>query len=239
MLGTTSSSTVAPATIATTVRNFSAPSAPSVSASTSGESTTFTRTSSPTCSGNGVTSYQFRRSVDSGATYAWTAVTATSVGTVSSTQGYLYSLEWQARCANSYSTGPWSGSGTASYIRPVTPPATQTYNGYRGAYNIMYLEVNSSCGYGAELYGGVDVHTWDWRWSPGGQLGWRRNSVGWAVPEGWMLNYMRTGATTADGSAIASGTRWNVGASYRCQNYATGRNSGANIWQESGIFVAS
>ncbi len=237
LLGTTPSGTVSPTTIANAVRNFAAPSAPSVSASTSGTTTTFTRTSTPTCSGNGVVGYQYKRTTDSGSTYAFAAITATSAATNTSTQGYAYGIEWQARCTNTYATGPWSGSGTASYVRPVSAPTSQVYNGYRGAWDIMYLEVNSSCGAGAQLYGAVDVHTWDWAWRPGNYYGWRRDSLGWVIAEGWRNNYTQTGSQSSSG--IPSGSRWNVGGWYRCQNYATGRNSGGNVWQESGIYTAS
>lgn len=237
MLGTTPSDTVTLATVATTVRNFDAPSKPSVSAGTSGATTTFTRTSSPTCSGNGTTGYQYKRTIDSGSVYNFATTTATSVATTTSTEGYAYGIEWQARCTNTYATGPWSSSGTASYIRPVSPAARQTFNGYRGAWNIMYLEVTSSCQSGGSLYGAVDVHTWDWAWTPGNHFGWRRNSLGWVVAENWRANTTLTGSQSSSG--IPSGSRWNVGGYLRCQNYTTGRNSGGNVWQESGIFTAS
>jgi len=239
MLGTTPSGTVSPTTVATTVRNFAAPGAPSVSASTSGSTTTFSRTSSPTCTGNGVTGYQYKLNNDAGSNYTFATTASTAVAANTSTEGYQYGIEWQARCTNTYAVGPWGGSGTASYIRPVSPAAAQSYNGYRGAWNIMYLEVNSSCGPGAQLYGAVDVHTWDWAWTPGNYYGWRRNSLGWVVNEGWRNNYTQTGATTSNAGGIPSGSRWNVGGWYRCQNYTTGRNSGANVWQESGIYTAS
>lgn len=237
MLGTTPSDTTTLATVATAVRNFSAPGAPSVSASTSGATTTFTRTSTPACNGNGTAGFQYKRTIDSGASYSFATTTATAVATTSSTEGYQYGIEWQARCTNTYATGPWGGSGTASYIRPVSPAANQSFNGYRGAWDIMYLEVTSSCQSGGSLYGAVDVHTWDWAWTPGNYYGWRRNSLGWVVNEDWRANTTLTGSQSSKG--IPSGSRWNVGGWFRCQNYTTGRNSGGNVWQESGIFTAS
>ncbi len=240
LLGSSPSTTSSVSNIATTVRNFTAPGAPSVGVSTSGAVTTFTRTSTPTCSGNGVTGYQYKRTIDNGSSYAFAGVSGTAVATTTSTQGYQYGIEWQARCTNTYATGPWGGSGSNSYIRPVSPAASQTFNGYRGAWNIMYLEVNSSCASGASIVGAVDVHTWDWAWTPGNYYGWRRSTpLGWVVNEGWRNNYTQTGATTSNAAGIPSGSRWNVGGFYRCQNPQTGRSSGANVWQESGIYQAS
>lgn len=238
LVGSVSSALSAGSNVATTVRGFAAPGAPSVGVSTSGDNTTFTRTSTPTCAGNGTQEYQYRRNSDNGATYSFALVTSTTVVTGTSSQGFQYGIEWQARCRNVHNVGPWGPSGTNSYIRPVAPASPQTFNGYRGAWDIMYLTVSSSCGPGAILYGAVDVHTWDWGWTPGNHLGWRRSSLGWTnPPDSYWANTMTTGSQSSRG--IPSGSRWNVGSEYKCQNSITGRNSGNKIWRESGIFTAS
>ena len=239
MAGSTPSDSSSGSSIASVVRDFPAPSAPTVSASTPSTSTTFTRTSTPTCPGNGTLSYQYKRNRE-GATYSWTATTSTTISTTSSSQGFQYGIEWQARCSNVHSTGPWSASGAASYIRPVTGPSGWSYDGYRESATVMRLRVSASCLSGASIYGLYDIHTWDWPWVPGDYYGWRRNSLGWA--SGGTSYYYGQNASILTGTSsytIPSGSRWNVGGYFTCQNSTTGRNSGANVWQESGIFYAS
>lgn len=236
----TASATTTLATVATTVRDFSAPGTPSVSASTSGDTTTFTR-STVACAGNGAAEYQYRRGTE-GSYSSYATTTSSSATTNTLTQGYYYTMQWHARCKNTYSTGPFGGDGVAGYVRPVSPPSPYAYNGYRGAWNIMYLTVTSSCGPGATLYGYADAHTWDWPWTGnlGYQYGWRRNSYGWAAggPNYWS-NTITTGASTSNSQGIPSGSRWNVAGYLKCQNSSTGRNSGDFIYGESGIYVAS
>ena len=88
-------------------------------------------------------------------------------------------------------------------------------------------------------YGVADIHTWDWSWTPGGYIGWRHQTpLGPTVTEGYRSTAQFTGVSSSNSAGIPSWTRWNVGASYRCQNITTGRNSGANIWQNSGIYYA-
>jgi prepilin-type N-terminal cleavage/methylation domain-containing protein len=235
--GSTASSTTTLGTVATTVREFNAPGAPSVSASTSGNTTTFTR-SNVTCSGNGTAQYRYRRSTEANYGSYSSATTAGSATTTTTNQGYQYGMNWSARCKNTYSTSEYGSEGRATYTRPVDGPGPQSYNGYRQAWNIMYLWVYSSCGPGATLYGVVDVYTHDWSWSPGGYYGWRHlTPLGPTWPDGYKPNDALTGSQSSSG--IPSGSRWNVGSSYRCQNGSTGRNSGGNIWRQSGIYVAS
>lgn len=238
VIGSTVSGTVTLGTVATTVRGFSAPGTPSVSASTSGNTTTFTH-GSVTCSGNGTVQYRYRRSRESDYYDYSSATTAGSATTTTTNQGYNYGMNWSARCTNTYSTGPYGSEGRATYTRPVSGPANQTYNGYRHSWNTMYFYIYSSCGSGVYLYGVADIHTWDWSWTPGGYIGWRHQTpLGPTVTEGYRSTAQFTGVSSSNSAGIPSWTRWNVGASYRCQNITTGRNSGANIWQNSGIYYA-
>ena len=237
VVSSATSGSVTLGTVATTVRGFNAPGAPSVSASTSGNTTTFTH-SSVSCSGNGTAQYRYRRSTESNYGSYSSATTAGSATTTTTNQGYNYGMNWSARCTNMYSTSGYGSEGRATYTRPVSGPGPQSYNGYRQAWDIMYLWVYSSCGPGATLYGVVDVYTHDWSWTPGGYYGWRHQTpLGPTWPDGYKPNDALTGSQSSSG--IPSGSRWNVGSSYRCQNSSTGRNSGGNIWRNSGIYTAS
>jgi prepilin-type N-terminal cleavage/methylation domain-containing protein len=236
------SDTVSPTTVATTVRAFAAPGAPSVSASTSGGTTTFTR-GGVTCSGNGTAEYRYRRSRE-GDYYSYSgATTGNSATTDTTSQGWNYGMNWQGRCKNIYNTGPFGSEGRATYLRPVGRPNGYSFNMWRESSSVIKGTVSNSCDTGATLYGYFDV--WapsNWPWvnpSTGtneGRYGWRRDSYGWVGGLNYWANTITTGATTSRSGGIPSGTTWRVAGHYKCQNMTTGRNSGDFVYGESGAY---
>jgi hypothetical protein len=237
--GTTSSAWVASGT-ANAVRPISAPSAPSIAVSTSGDTTTYTR-NNVTCPSGTTTRYQYKYIDDSGYNSSWFGPT-TGVATVdwnTQSQGYQYQLQMQAQCYTVHNTSGWSGTGTGSYIRPVAAPGPISYSISRGGVNNeAHLYATSSCGPGVYLYSRADIHTWDYRWLDSWTYGWYANSHGGA----WTLNSwdywgnsVHTGTTNGSNGPYASGSRWNIATDMMCKNYTTGRSSTSTGRRESGV----
>ncbi|MBN9398278.1 hypothetical protein BGO18_01140 [Candidatus Saccharibacteria bacterium 47-87] len=235
--GSTPSTTTTLATVATTVRGFSAPGSPGVTVSTAGSISTFTRTN-VACPAGATTQYEYRQTLES-TQYGYYGTTANAVNIGTSTEGYQYGVDWHARCANTYSTGPWGGNGWTSYIRPVSPPTGFSYNNWRQSAQIIWTSVTSSCGPGATLYGygDMDARTWPWAGGSGNIYGWRRDSYGWVANLNYWANTFQFGASTSK-PQIPYGSQWRTAGYLKCQNSATGRNSGNFVYGESGVWYA-
>lgn len=234
------SSDAVESTVASYTRQYTAPAAPSISASTSGNVTTFT-IGSVSCVSSGTTQYQNRSRTDAGSTTAWSGPhNSPPTPTVTTTnQGIQYSGDVQARCSNAYSTGPWSTIATASYIRPVANPGTTTFSGSRVNSHTIHLTANTTCGPGTFPDHRADIRTHDWSWSPfpPEKLGWYRDHFGsWVLNDmAWRGNPFTTGSVSAS-SAIPAGSRWNLAVEKRCRNQMTGRTS-STIYQASSNFA--
>jgi prepilin-type N-terminal cleavage/methylation domain-containing protein len=207
------------------------PTAPSVAQSTSGGITTYSW-NAVSCPTNTTVSYQYRYSIDYSGGYIspWysNGVTLTTYYSTNS-EGYQYSIQVQAQCFNS-SASAWSGSGSASYIRPVQPPSSIQYSISRaGANNTVYVYATSTCTNGAYFYARGDMHTWDLVWSDSGQLGWYADSHGgvWASPsfQYWGSKISVGTIRGTAGATMATGWRWNIAFDAYCSNYDTGRAS--------------
>ena len=99
---------------------ITAPSAPVVTASTPGTTTTW---SWPAIScGSNTARYQYKYTISpSGYDSGWTGPQAgTSVGFTTTTEGQTYTVEIQAQCYNTATSSNWSTSGSDSYLRPIT-----------------------------------------------------------------------------------------------------------------------
>ena len=231
----------AQSTEATYTAPFSTPSAPSVSVSTSGNTTTF-RINAVSCPSNATTQYQYRYRADWGYTSSWYGAysSAPSPTWGTSSQGYQYITDAQARCSNSFTTSSWSGTGSGSYIRPVGNPSSTSWGGYRGDWRTIYVTGTTTCG--TSVYPDIkaDVYTYDWNWTPTPPTayGWYRNRFG-----AWVLNdlvYRGTTVTTGSYSnsphGIPGGTRWKMSVEKRCRNHTTGRASGI-FYQEGPVYT--
>jgi len=95
-----------------------APSAPVVTASTPGATTTW---SWPAIScGANTARYQYKYTIaPSGYDSGWVATALTSFSSTTSTEDQTYTVTVQAQCYNVATTSAWSASGSSSYYRPI------------------------------------------------------------------------------------------------------------------------
>lgn len=218
-------------TITSATTGVDTPTAPSVTQSTPGGITTYAW-NAVSCPANTTANYQYRYIVDYSGGYVsswYTSGTGLSANYTTTDEGYQYSVEVQARCYNS-ATSAWSGSGTATYIRPVQPPSSIRYSISRaGANNTVYVYATSTCTGGTYFYARGDMHTWDLVWSDSRALGWYADSHGgvWVSPS-FQYWGAKIGVGTIRGTAgatMTTGWRWNIAFDAYCSNYATGRAS--------------
>jgi len=99
--------------------SIATPSTPVVSASTDGSTTTWSW-GAASCSSNSAR-YQYKYTISpSGYDSGWVTTGSTSVAFTTSTGGQTYAVEVQAQCYNTATSSSWSGTGSASYYRPIT-----------------------------------------------------------------------------------------------------------------------
>ncbi len=200
-----------------------------VSASTSGTTTTFTH-STPTCPAGTIARYQYRYLADWGYTSTWYGPsTAASWSWGTSSQGYQYQIEAQAHCYTYRSTGAWGSTAGASYIRPVDPPSSTATNwtfsvaGDRKSYR--YDWTMPTCGPGAlpeSHYNSYIGGSGQLIWTATGTNGWLYGAGNWGTQNYWSAGYSVTMTT----GTVASGVPVNHRVQYICMNQTTGRNSG-------------
>ena len=238
--GSTSSAWVTSGT-ANTVRPIAAPSTPTISASTSGDTTTYSR-NNISCPTGTTTRYQYKYLADYSGGYetAWYGPT-TGVATIdwnTQSQGYQYRVQMQAQCYTVHATSGWSGTGTGSYIRPVNPPGPISYTGQRINNRTIHIRGISSCGPGASLYSQADIWSESWSFTPRppDKYGWYRTHFGsWS--QSW--NYYGTSVLTGTVSAsdIPASRRFAGSFEMRCVNQVTGRQSATNGYQQSPTYT--
>ena len=226
---------------ANTVRPIAAPSTPTISASTSGDTTTYSR-NNISCPTGTTTRYQYKYLADYSGGYetAWYGPT-TGVATIdwnTQSQGYQYRVQMQAQCYTVHATSGWSGTGTGSYIRPVNPPGPISYTGQRINNRTIHIRGISSCGPGASLYSRADF--WSGNWSfiprPPDKYGWYRTHFGsWS--QSW--DYYGTSVLTGTVSTIDIPASRSFAGSFemRCVNHVTGRQSATNGYQQSPTYT--
>lgn len=220
------------------VHPINAPGAPNVSASTDGNTTTFTR-SDVSCPSGTSARYQYMYWADWGYQSQWYGPTTSATFTWgTSSQGYEYRVMLQAQCYNSYATSGWSSTGTGSYIRPVDPPPAPSYSYQRPNANLVYIYGTSSCGPGATLYSAADIYTESWTFTPYPpyKYGWYRDYNGGTWSQNW--NYYGNSVLTGTNSAspIPAGKRFKGSFTMLCRNTTTGRESASNGYNESPLY---
>lgn len=115
-----------------------APSTPVVVAGTVGATTTWSW-SAISCS-VGTIRYQYRYTISpSGFDSGWTSNgTNLSVAFTTSTVGQIYSVNVQAECYNSFSSGTWSPSGSASFVRVIESKVAVGYSHSCALVSVVY-----------------------------------------------------------------------------------------------------
>lgn len=142
------------------------PATPTVSQSTTTYSTTTYSWGAASCPATTTVGYLYDFTTTYGYDSGWTATTSTSIGFTTSTFGYTYTMQVKSRCTSSFSTGSWSGIGSASYSRPVpTVQVLVVAGGGGGGYDnggggggggVVYSSAVtvSNTGYGVTVGGG-------------------------------------------------------------------------------------
>lgn len=234
-VGQNASSDWAASGSASVVRAISAPGAPTISVSTSGDTTTFTR-SNVSCPTGTTARYQYKYVADWGYDSGWYSPTTASTFTWgTSSQGYQYQLQLQAHCYTVHATSGWSGTASGSYIRPVSAPGAISYSISRGGPRIVYVRAASSCHSSVGLYSRADIRTWDHVWSDTRVLGWYADSHGgrWVMHDwNYYGNPVQTGAQSQSVD-YQSGSRWSIAVDLQCRNSQTGRASSTTGRRES------
>lgn len=191
-----------------------------VSVATSGATSTWSWPVA-TCPAGTTANYQYQSEADWNYTSPWfgpyTNYTSNSWDT--SSEGYQYTRRVQARCASAYSTGPWSASASASYLRPIaTPPAPTNFAVSISAdKKYVYTDFSTTaCGLGT-TYEYQYMANWDGStnfsgsWAPTGLIGYATRAT--QVVTDSHGNYVQ----------FTSGSKTRIQARYRCVNQTTGR----------------
>ena len=223
---------------ATYIHPINTPAAPTVTASTSGNITTWSWNAT-VCPAGTTARYQYQYIADWGYNSPWYGPNTNLLSLTwdTSSQGYQYTIPIQTHCYTAFDTSDWSGTGQASYIRPVTAPGPISHSIARGAPNIVYVRATSSCHSSVALYSRADVHTWDYPWEDNGLYGWYASTHG----NTWVLNSWNFYGSTVETGAINnqvnfnSGSRWNIATDMACRNMTTGRQSATTGRVESGV----
>lgn len=223
---------------ANTVRTIAAPATPTLSVSTSGNTSTFTR-NNVSCPTGTTARYGYKYIADWGYNTEWYGPT-TGVQTLSwntANQGYQYQVQMRAQCYTVHSTSAWSGTRTASYTRPVAQPTGVSWNIRRGTGRRQILITpTATCHSSVHLYGSMVEWSGDaphyWVGGPNnGKLGWYQDS-GYRVTNVYNPN---GGMNTA--TDVVNGKRFRGRAELRCRNSVTNRQSSA-ITNTSAIWSA-
>lgn len=199
---------------------LSAPNAPVVAVTPTSTNLTW-NWSATGCPGGSTTEYQTRLTNDNPYDTGWrTPTTTASYAWYTATQGSETTLEVQARCVASGQGSPWSTSGSASYLRPISTPGAPTnwsasLSADRLTYSISWTR--PTCGSGTQ-----SQNIWDGYIEPPGT--WESTGAsGW---EGWkpQAYYSTTILITKTNNAqFNPGEQHMARAQYVCKNNTTGR----------------
>lgn len=233
-VGTGANSAWVASSTASVVRPIATKPAPTVTASTSGSTTTWTA-SATSCPAGTTAQYRYRSLRDGGyTTTAWSDEDTSRTNTWNtSSQGYQYTREMQTRCYTVHTAGSWSSSGSANYLRPIDTPAAPTgFIGTRtGTYQYTWTWTAPTCGPGTRAEMAYDVYIKGvsgnaWWWLPWYYEGWlsspSANGDYWLAPHAYAAATGIINRNTSDGP-IPSGSTTQARAKYVCVNAATGR----------------
>lgn len=221
-------SAVSTGTAAIYTHPISAPPAPSVAVSTSGSTTTYT-IGDASCPSGTTAQYQYQYVANYDYVSAWygpySAKPAPNWGTTS--EGYTYTTNAQARCMSANTVGGWSTTGSGSYTRPVTAPGIPTnitgaVSGDRRSFTWNWTA--PSCGPGALPYSSHNPYingssNGSWYWLATGQSGW----YGWGAYGYYIPSYTITQPAGMGDIPVGGVTHFQV--RYYCINTTTGLRS--------------
>lgn len=158
---------------------ISAPASPTVTASTVGNTTTWSWPSVTCAVGN--VNYQYRYTIQpAGSDSGWVNHgTNTSQGFTTATQGQTYKLDVQARCTNTNdTTGTWSGSGSVSYYNEAPAASVASAVGGSGSDSSRSIAQTSDGGYvvtgSTSSFGAGSADMFIAKYTHGGTLSWTK-----------------------------------------------------------------
>lgn len=205
------------------------PAAVTLTVASTETTTTFTRTNA-TCPAGTTARYQYKYLMDTAAGYesAWYGPSTASVYSWgSSSQGYQYTTQVQAHCYTYRSTGPWSATTTASYLRPVdNPTGTATGFTHTVASDRLSRQFNwtwATCGPGTvqESHNNSYIGAGTMYWTMTGTNGWLYGASGWGDRGFWSPQY----TSNMNSGTVPSGVQVQHKVQYICTNLTTGRAS--------------
>ena len=202
------------------------PSAPSVSTSTNGSTTTWSWNATSGCPTGTAATYQYRTLQDGGvATTSWygpyDSYTSNTLNT--SLQGYQYTREIQTRCFTVFTDGPWSNSGSSSYLRTITTPGTlsnvrlQSMAQNRSQATLTWDK--PTCGAGTVPYGNTTLYMYG---------GWNPAYSGYGTHSTYVI--------TAQPPPLPNNFTVGVRGRYKCVNINTSRESAEGSMSPSTTF---
>lgn len=197
-------------------------------------STTWAWTPGSTCPANTTMQYQNQYTYNSSANYTspWSAAAATTSRVVTTSEGYTYYVNAQARCRSNSTTSivsDWSANSSAGFTQIVTAPTNLGWHASRGDASTIFMYTDASCRSGASPYGHLDQYARDTYWTTGPNTG----NSGWRTPGGWsnMDIYSPAGGVTIVTGPMQNGWYFTARAYIVCKNSVTGMQSasGSNI----------
>lgn len=233
----------APASEVTYTHPINVPAVPTITASTSGNTTTWSWPAA-TCPAGTTAYYQVISGNDydtSGAQNWWmgwqAAQTTTSWPRDTSQQGYNYASKIQAKCSNANTSSTWSGdSNTVTYLQPISTPGGPTnwsYAEINGRTEYDWYWTEPACGPGTNSSWQWDAYIGDVNNAGGTRMYWRDKGAYnhyWygATAPSWQDPGWYTGGNLGlqfDGAATNTGVDVYAAIWYRCQNPNTKRTS--------------
>src|SRR5680860_11852 len=126
----TSYSTTTEGTESTYIHPITTPAAPTVTANTVADTTTWSWTT-PSCAAGTSAQYQYRYTITpSGSDSGWVDIASSPVAFTTNTLGKTYIVQIQARCHNANTDSSWGTPGQDSYYRPfISLTAIATISG--------------------------------------------------------------------------------------------------------------
>lgn len=233
--------------VATVVRPISAPSAPTVSYSQPNSTQTLFSTNVGSCPTGTSLVYNAKSLHDGGYESSWFSRAvydgATSYTLSTSSQGYIYTVQFRRQCTSTYTASDWSAIGSNSYFRSINTPGVATnFNHTVSSDRITrtFTWTAPTCGTGTQTQyrynswiGVQDPNSGSsvW-WTATGTNGWLYGDGGWSAQGNWTSQFPVISSNGAYPYNVQVAHR----VQYICVNTVTGRTSAWGSATQSATF---
>src|SRR5680860_146778 len=210
--------------------SIDAPDAPTVSANTVTDTTTWSW-NTPTCPA-GSARYQYRYTIaPSGSDSGLVPIASSPIGFTTNTEGQTYTVQVQAQCFLGAIISSWSTSGQASYYRPNNN-YVKTWGGTNADYGWSLVQTSDG-GYAVTGYtysygaGSADVYLA--KYDSAGTLSWSKTwgGTGISIDQGYSL------VQTSDGGYAVTGYTQSYGAGGYDMFLAKFNSTGTLSWNKT------